>query len=478
MSIDYNDLADWMHTEVCKNDLAFFVRRAFSVVEPETKYMHNWHIDVYCHELTRLHRGTIRKLDVNIGPRMLKSFIGNVCYPMWVWLHDPSHKFINASYVHDLAKRMISKRLKLFHSDFYQSMIDFDLITENQEFVENNKGGFFYAVSSNGKVTGEGGNTLIGDDLLDVKAAFSKAERTRTLNWIENVFYDRVNDQKNARRLNINHRVHLEDPSHFFQTKKKFKSLVFQLVKTGRKFPNSIDYDDPRDDGDLLFPKRFGDEEKNDIITSKYLYSTKWQQDPKTLSAGMVEESWLTHYQVLPGHLEQIIMFADTADSESVTSDYNCFGVWGKCRQGRVYLIDWIRFKGDFSKQKREIVPFAKMHDCHKIEVEPKASGRSLVSALKNDKDNPFPGIKEWEVKGLKVAKFSKVERLDLCLDFIRRGLVLFPERHDDKMNLYTSELLGFTREGSLTGNDDQVDMTTMAILKLLFRSSTGIHYA
>ena len=466
---------DDVYVYLCRNDLATFVREAFRILEPETKYVHNWHIDVLCFNLMKVHRGELRKLDVNIGSRMLKTFIVNICYPAWVWLHEPWHKFISGSYVHSVALGVNRKRKKLVDSDWYGGLTEEPIafIKETEELFISNHNGFFMAVSTNGKVTGEGADTLIGDDLLDVTAAFSPAERMRTRNWVENVFYDRVNTPKKAKRINVNHRVHKEDVSDLLRDKYDFPALIFQLEKTDDVIKNAIKYEDPRKLGDLLFPERFGEDERKDIVRSAYLFSCKWQQNPHTLEAGMLKETDFVYYDNLPASFEKRMIFCDTAQSEKVTSDYNAFSLWGKNEIG-IFLIDSIRFKGDYSKQYDTLITFMHKHNCFNVNIENMATGPSLISALKKK----YPAVTAWEVKGLKVSKLSKVQRMDLSLKYFGDGFVFFPNMHHNFMKDFIAEHLGFTREGSLTGNDDWVDTTTMAVLKFLFTKKGTVKYA
>jgi hypothetical protein len=106
---------------VCENDLAFFTRQAFKILEPETKYQHNWHVDVLAQNLEAVKNGTIKNLDINIAPRTIKSFMVNIVYPCWVWTTEPSHKFISASYSDSLSVYFNIKRRELSQNSFKAS---------------------------------------------------------------------------------------------------------------------------------------------------------------------------------------------------------------------------------------------------------------------------------------------------------------------------------------------------------------------
>ena len=73
-----------------------FFKDAFNVLEPQTKFVDNWHIQYLCdrlqQEVERIARGDKKKKDliINIPPRTLKSKIVTVCLHAWAWISYPS----------------------------------------------------------------------------------------------------------------------------------------------------------------------------------------------------------------------------------------------------------------------------------------------------------------------------------------------------------------------------------------------------
>ena len=165
--------------EVCENDFSFFVRQYLKVVEPETSFEWNWHMDTLCHYCERVYYGDYQNLDINIPPRMLKTLIVNVLFPCWVWAKDASKKFLCASRSYDLAVKYNLKRRDLIESEEFRAIWPILLREDRNTSVlfHNYAGGFMKAVSAEGKVTGEGGDFLMSDDLLDAMDAFRKNKR-------------------------------------------------------------------------------------------------------------------------------------------------------------------------------------------------------------------------------------------------------------------------------------------------------------
>jgi hypothetical protein len=65
--------------------LAGFVREAWHVLEPEARYVPNWHIDAICAHLEAVTEGRISRLLINVPPGSSKSLITSVMWPAWEW---------------------------------------------------------------------------------------------------------------------------------------------------------------------------------------------------------------------------------------------------------------------------------------------------------------------------------------------------------------------------------------------------------
>src|SRR5438874_4818056 len=82
-------------------DLASFAKKAWTVLNPTRLLIWSWHYDYLCEMLTQQRR--LLRLIINIPPRTLKSTLVRVVYPSWVWLTEPEHNFLTASYSLDLS---------------------------------------------------------------------------------------------------------------------------------------------------------------------------------------------------------------------------------------------------------------------------------------------------------------------------------------------------------------------------------------
>lgn len=446
----------------CEGSFSFFCKQFLKVVEPETEFKWNWHLDVVCQACEDSYYGRLPKLDINIPPRMLKSLIVSVLFPCWVWTKKPSSKFLCAARSFDLSFSFNIKRRDVIKSDLYQMIWGIQLRDDSDRVDEfkNRYGGLMKSVSALGKVTGEGGDFLLSDDLLDAMDAFSKTKRNAVREWYRTAFYNRAQDKKTVRRININQRLHQQDISNLLE-EIGFDRIVLPMVKE-ESDRSTIDFKDPRKEGEFLFPERYGEEEKQDEMKAlgHYGWSSQYQQRPVPIGGGIIKQEWLRFYEGTRS-FQKIIITADLSFKGGEKNDYNSIACWGTDGTNK-YLIDLIRGKWTFSKTKEMFSAFCSKHNAQLKYVEDKANGSALIDDLKKD----IIGLRAWPQQGSNLIKAGKVERLYFVQPDFESGLVYLP-KNLNIIDSFIEELLGFTDNGSTTGNDDMVDVTTMGLLEL-----------
>jgi hypothetical protein len=105
-----------------RTELSFFIRKVFATVSPGEVYLHNWHIDAIVRQLMRLHRGQTLRLLINQPPRSLKSICISVAYIAWALGHDPTRRFIIASYSGDFAAELHRQFRQVVKSAWYAGL--------------------------------------------------------------------------------------------------------------------------------------------------------------------------------------------------------------------------------------------------------------------------------------------------------------------------------------------------------------------
>ena len=108
--------------EILRSDFVMFVQRSFRELNPETVYLHNWHIEVIAEALEQCRMGKLRRLIINLPPRSLKSHMTSVSFVAWLLGHNPAAQVICASYAQDLADKLAMDCRSVVTSPWYQSL--------------------------------------------------------------------------------------------------------------------------------------------------------------------------------------------------------------------------------------------------------------------------------------------------------------------------------------------------------------------
>ena len=451
---------------LCENDFSFFAQQYLKVLEPETSFEWNWHHETLCHYCEQVYYGHIQNLDINISPRTLTSLIVSVLFPCWIWTKNPSFKTMSASSTYDLSTKFNIKRRELIESEAYQMLWPIkmkDYANTIQKF-ENTFNGFMAAYSAGGSVTGSGADLLLSDDLLDVNDAFSKNKRDTVNQWYSNAYYNRAQNKKTVKRININQRLHSDDVSGNLKKNHSFDRLIIPMVRT-EQTDTTVDFKDPREVGELLHPSRYGEAEMQDDKKSLGVYgwSSQYQQSPVPVGGGIIKEEWLRYYTTPPPVFSRKIITADLTFKGSEKADYVCFQSWGMY-DGKRYLLDIVRGKWTYKETKEHFKAFCLKNRCDRKWIEDKANGPALIS----DFEGEINGLKAWPEPGSPFQKASKIQRLHMVSQDFENGLVYLPSAElIPLVGIYVNELISFTEKGSTTGNDDMVDTSTMGLIEL-----------
>ena len=137
-----------------------FFAPAWTVVNPGIPYIPNWHNDLIAEHLEAVHLGQIKLLDIEMPPRMGKSFHVTTAFGPWEWTEDPTERFMFSSYNQKLCTRHSLDRRKILQSAWYQ-----------------NRWGLFVKLASDQNLKTEFQNTASGHMITAVEHAGVQPER-------------------------------------------------------------------------------------------------------------------------------------------------------------------------------------------------------------------------------------------------------------------------------------------------------------
>ena len=344
--VDPNDLMLDLDRADCEDSLYEFLTKAWKYID-SSPWTDGWPIEAVAEHLQAVVDGDIRRLIINIPPRMGKSSITSVALPAWTWAQrktsptsGPGVQFLHASYANQLSLRDSVKCRRLIESPWYQRLwgnrfsLNSDQNTKSR--FSNDKGGERLITSIGAAVTGEGGSIIVVDDPNAANEAFSEATIQSTIDWWDGTMSTRLNDPKTGAYVIIQQRLAEDDLTGHILEKDvgDWTHLCLPMrYERDRAFVTSIGWEDPRQtEGELLWEERFGDKEVSllERQLGPFASAGQLQQRPEPAGGGVIKSAWwqLWEENSFPP-MDYIIASLDTAYTVKTTNDYSALTVWG-----------------------------------------------------------------------------------------------------------------------------------------------------
>lgn len=445
--------------------LSEFIIQGWSVLEPATDYLHNWHIDAVSDALTAVTKKQIKKLVIEVPPGAMKSMLACVFWPAWEWAEiSPVTRWLYSSYEAGLATRDSVKCRRLIQSDWYQQRYGhkFALLPDQnvKTNFENDRTGFRKATSVGGGGTGNRADRIVVDDPHKVTEAESASIRESTVEWWATEMSNRGSSKESA-YLVIQQRVHCDDVAGWC-LEHGYEHLIIPHEYEGVKYFGCLGLEDPRDkEGELYWPDRFDADwvASQKIALGSYGYAGQHQQRPVPREGGMIKLAWFQRYRQLPANPDAIIQSWDTA---SKAKELNCPSVCGTwfVKGGNYYLADVFRKRMEYPELRRTAGNLAIKWKPTQILVEDKSTGQSLLQDMKLGVDDS--GRKEYFNLIPIEPEGDKITRISTESPAIEAGRVFLPESApwlpDYELELTTCP------NSSLF---DQVDMTSQFLKRV-----------
>ena len=393
----------------CEESLYEFLKHAWKYIDA-SPFTEGWPIEAIAEHLQAVADGEIRRLIINIPPRMGKSSITSCAFPAWVWAQShisptsgPGVQFLHASYAQQLSLRDSVKCRRLIESPWYRELWgDRFKLTSDQNTkgrFDNDKNGSRLSTSVGSALTGEGGSIIVVDDPNAAQEAFSEATIASTIEWWDSALSTRLNDPKTGAFVVIQQRLSEEDLTGHILSKDmgEWTHLCLPMrYEWSRHSTTSIGWDDPRgcdDDGEplvevnrvgdripvdveaqieldkregtLLWPERFGETEVNILERQlgPWAAAGQLQQRPEPKGGGIIKREWWQTWESpnFPG-MDLIIATLDTAYTTKTENDPSAMTVWGVFSdsmtvQGPHHAISRNGEREEYTRQYAETAP-------------------------------------------------------------------------------------------------------------------------
>jgi len=436
-----------------------FLMRCFLTVNPGAIFMDNWHIDAMAYQVERIMNGEVRRLNVNVPPRNLKSLTLNVALSAFLLGHDPRKRIFCISYGAELAAEHSAQFKAIIQSEWYQRIFPRMRIRRIvDEEVYTTERGFRRWTSVLGAMTGMGGDVFIIDDPIKPVDALSEAKREAVNQWYSNTLLSRLDNKETGVILVIMQRVHQDDLSGYLlrDSEDAYDHLelpaiaeIPQRVPIGRERY----YNWPV--GEALHPT-FESLETLQMLRREMgstVFSAHYLQRPVPQGGALLRSEWFRYYTALPDQEQDayIIQSWDTAAKQGLLNSFSVCTTW--LVNGRdYYLLDVFRKKMTYPELRDMASALIERYRPRYVLIEDAMTG----SALADEVRCKFPSAVE-RIK----PEGDKQVRLFVQSAKFEQGRVWFP-KDAPWLRTFLEELLSFPE----SRHSDQVDSVSQALAR------------
>lgn len=311
---------------ICEGSLYEYLVRAWPQFDPAL-FAGNWHIRVICEHLEAVSRGEIRRLIVNIPPRMMKTSIVAIAWPTWTWaqmpdderpLMGPGVRFLCASYGAKKAEEDAVTARRLIASPWYQRLWGDRLVIAK----DRDNAGQYDTTAGGSRIStgipeslGKGGIIRILDDPHKTTEVESQTVVEGQVRAYNEVWRTRSNDPQQGAEVLIMQRqaegdlsgylleneggeiVHLCLPAEFESDRRCMTAVNgWWLNAWGQRLaPTDYEFADPREeDGEPLWAERFDNEwcARQQRVVGEFAWAGQFQQRPAPRGGGIVRREW------------------------------------------------------------------------------------------------------------------------------------------------------------------------------------------
>lgn len=477
--LDFEDLgfADRLHLKV-KSEKSFlnFTRIWFELLQGE-KLLVNWHHRWIAREVDSVVRGGQHStnLAISIPPGGTKTEFMSIHLPaytnMLVHIGEINRfRNMNLSFADSLVQRNSRRTRDIIKSKEYQEFwpCGFGVDKADEWEIVNSRGkvvGQTVSRAMGGQITGGRGG-FYGDEFSGAvnlddpdkpEDMFSQTKRTAQHRKLVNTVRSRRGDKSKEHPTPffvIQQRLHIEDTIGFCLAGKlgvQFKSIKIPALITEDYIATlppevqaecwaSIKNSDCRMlNGQKCWSYWPQMEHIDQLIElmerDDYTFHSQYQQDPKTMSGGLVDTANFGRYVQLP-FLEWMAVYVDTNSGKvKDRNDFTVFTLCAKGTDGNLYVLDIVRGKWTPSELQTtaeskwaewsKMAPNANQITLRYMKVEDKQAGQGLIADLQRKKQIPVQPVQRGDNQ-------NKFVRHNNCEPRIKMGRVFVPALHDE----------------------------------------------
>lgn len=408
-----------------------------AVLKPGKPMEWNWHLDAICEMMEAIHFREITRLIVNVPPRSSKSTLISHCYPIWVWLQDPTHQFLCVAHSAKKARADAVKSRNIIRSPWFKERFGdlFQMAADvnAKERYNTTAGGHRLSYGVTTMLAGEDADTVLIDDPMDPDTVKGDSDRAHILDNYDDSISQRLNDPIKSAIIIVMQRLHQQDlTGHVLANSEKgeWVHLMFaQEYDPEHPFMTDLcrKLDPRRKPGELLWPVRFPESylKKRRRTMTALGYSGQHQQRPTPAAGAILKKKWWIPWKETMPDMEFVLHSWDTAFSEeglkkNARSALVSFGVFWHERKNRwaIMLLRGYARHLDYPDLRTFAKKVTRKDKPDQVIIEKKASGHSLIQDLHR--------------AGIPAIKYNpdrdKIARMYAAAPFLEAGMVYYPD--------------------------------------------------
>jgi predicted phage terminase large subunit-like protein len=406
--------------------------------------------------------GRIKRLIINIAPRMGKSEFSSYLFPAFFLGKYPGKKIIMGTHTAGLSEDFGRRVRNLIQSEDYAQIFPETVVADDQKAAgkwSTSAGGQYYAAGVGGALAGRGADLFVIDDPhseQDVKSNSQLAFDT-AWSWFQTGPLQRL--MPGGAIIVI-------------MTRWGKKDITGKLIEWQTNNPDSVPWEvvelpailnEGSDAEKSLWPEQWPLDQlkqKKAGMDPQY-WNAQYMQNPVSDNAAIVSRKmWKLWPKSEPPAVEYVIQSWDTAYEEKTTADFSACTTWGvfyqENEEGKqapnVILLDAWKARMGFPELKATALKHYKRWTPDAVIVEKKAAGGPL--------------IQEMRAVGIPVQEFTpsrgndKIVRLNAIADIFYSGKVWIPDTR------WAWEVVEEVASFPNGDHDDYVDTTSQALLR------------
>lgn len=461
------------------------------------------HHTIMADAFDRVAKGELTRLIIDMPPRHTKSEFASWLLPAFFLGRFPNKQIIEVANTESLAsgfgrrvRNLVGGEGEVYNdeglSPYQELFTGITLAKDSQAAAEwhTNKGGRYFAVGVNGKVTGKGADIAIVDDPHSEQEAKQAETNPEVFDGVYEWYTSGIRQRLQPGGVII-----------IVMTRWSKRDLVGQLLKkmeqeraNGAK-PGSYDewevinlpaiLDEGTDSERSMWPGYWPLEElqrtRNALPVGKW--QSQYQQTPTADgSAILKKEHWRkwgadnekcpsprhasAWYNLEPPACEFTILSVDTAMKKNQRNDFSAFTTWGVFEAedpdtgntiNNLILLSAYKERLEFPALKKKVKQFYNEDMPDVLLIEDKGSGTSLIQELRS---MGIPVEDFGYGRGSKAVSNDKIARANLITDIFSSGYVWAPERR------FADEVITECTEFPNGDHDDYVDSVVQAMIR------------